>query len=194
MYKFALLLSLGSAASATDVMLMNRIGPARSELYVANADGSAEHKLLNSSAFDYHASYSYDGKWTVFTSERSGYGQADIYRVHPDGTSLERLTDDPALDDQGALSPDGSQVAFVSTRITNRANIWILDLKTKQFRNLLGLAQVVRGWQPDRVLRNPNREHMGCARLRTQCQSDFTDCIYRSGDRKAHGGDIRAGP
>ena len=123
-------------------MLMNRIGPSKSELYVANADGSGEHKLLNFWSFDYHASYSYDGKWIVFTSERSGYGEADIYRVHPDGTGLERLTDDPALDDQAMLSPDNTQLAFVSTRQTHRANIWILDLKTKQFRNLTGQAAI----------------------------------------------------
>ena len=140
MSKFVLLLSLGLAVSAMakDVMLMNRIGPSRSEIFVANADGTAEHKLLNSSSFDYHASYSYDGGWIVFTSERRGYGQADIYRVHPDGTGLEQLTDDPSLDDQGVLSPDGSQLVFVSTRATYRANIWILDLKTKRFRNLAG--------------------------------------------------------
>src|SRR5947209_20377210 len=108
-----------------DVMLMNRIGPSKSELYVANADGSKERKLLPDSGFDYHASYSYDGKWIVFTSERSGYGQADLYRVHPDGTGLERLTDDPALDDQGVLSPDNTQLAFVSTQGTYRANLWI---------------------------------------------------------------------
>src|SRR4051794_37681018 len=131
-------LSLAVSAMAKDVMLMNRIGPSQSELYVANADGSGEHKLLNSSGSDYHASYSYDGKWIVFTSERSGYGQADLYRVHPDGTGLERLTDNPALDDQGVLSPDNTQLAFVSTRGTYRANLWILDLKTRPLRNLTG--------------------------------------------------------
>lgn len=129
-------------AMAKDVMLMNRIGPSKSELYVANADGTAEHKLLPTSGFDYHASYSYDGKWIVFTSERSGYGQADIYRVHADGTGLERLTVDPALDDQGVLSPDDGQLAFVSTREMHKANIWILDLKTKRLRNLTGLPGI----------------------------------------------------
>ena len=73
-------------AKAKGVMLMNRIGPSVSELYVANADGTAEHKLLPSTGFDYHASYSSDGNWIVFTSERAGYGQSDIYRVHSDGT------------------------------------------------------------------------------------------------------------
>jgi Tol biopolymer transport system component len=133
---------LAASAMGKDVMLMNRIGPSKSALYVAASNGNGERKLLPADGFDYHASYSYDGKWIVFTSERSGYGQADVYRVHVDGTGAERLTNDPALDDQGVLSPDDSQLAFVSTRTTHRANIWILDLKTKRFRNLTGLPEI----------------------------------------------------
>jgi hypothetical protein len=67
-----LILILALPVMAKDVMLMNRIGPSKSELYVAYPDGSGEHKLLPTTGFDYHASYSYDGKWIVFTSERSG--------------------------------------------------------------------------------------------------------------------------
>lgn len=122
------------------VMLMNRIGPSTSVLYMANADGSDEHALFTSSGFDYHATISADDRWIVFTSERAGLGQADIYRAHMDGTGVERLTDDPALDDQGVLSPDGSKVAFVSTRGSHTANIWILDLATRSLRNLTGSA------------------------------------------------------
>ncbi len=143
--KVLAILGLGfaiSAAAAQDVMLMNRIGPSVSDLYVANTDGSGEQRLLSVSGFDYHAIYSLDGKWIVFTSERRGYGQADLYRVHPDGTGLDQLTDNPALDDQGTLSPDDSQMAFVSTRNTHRANIWILDLETKRLRNLTGLPEI----------------------------------------------------
>jgi Tol biopolymer transport system component len=136
-------LALSIPAMAKDVMLMNRIGPSQSELYIASADGSGEHKLLSTSGgFDYHANFSYDGKWIVFTSERNGFGEADVYRVHADGTGLERLTDSPAMDDQGALSPDDSQLAFVSTRDTYRASIWIVDLKTKKLRNLTGASEI----------------------------------------------------
>jgi hypothetical protein len=37
---------------------------------------------LSNSGFEYNASFSADGKWIIFTSERDG--SADIYRVHPD--------------------------------------------------------------------------------------------------------------
>ena len=130
------------SAKEKGVMLMNRIAPSASELYVANADGTNERKLLADSKFDYHASYSADGQWIVFTSERNGDGQADLYRVHSDSTGLERLTDSPAVDDQGALSPDGTQLAFVSSRNGYKSNIWILDLKTKRLRNLTGQKEI----------------------------------------------------
>ncbi len=131
-----------SAAKEKGVMLMNRIGPSTSELYLANADGTNERKLLADSTYDYHASFSADGKWIVFTSERNGDGQADLYRVRADGTGLERLTDSPAADDQGALSPDGTKLAFVSSRGNYKSNIWILDLKTRRLRNLTGQADI----------------------------------------------------
>ena len=142
--KLLIAVGLGFAVSAAaqNVMLMNRIGPSVSNLYVANADGSAEHRLLPAGGFDYHATYSRDGKWIVFTSERTGYGQADLYRVHPDGSGLEQLTSSPALDDQGVLSPDDSTLAFVSTRGTHRANIWLLDLHTKRLRALTGSPEI----------------------------------------------------
>ncbi len=120
------------------VMLMNRIGPSASELIIANVDGSEAKPLFEESGFDYHATFSMDGEWIVFTSEREGSGQSNIYRVHLDGSGLEQLTDDPALDDQGSLSPDGSKLAFMSSRIDKTANIWIMDMHTKETTNLTG--------------------------------------------------------
>jgi Tol biopolymer transport system component len=126
------------ATGKKGVMLMNRIGPSASELYIANSDGTGERKFLADSVFDYHASYSADGRSIVFTSERAGPGQADIYRAPLDGSAVEQLTDSEAVDDQAALSPDGTKIAFVSTREGYKANIWILDLKTRRLRNLTG--------------------------------------------------------
>jgi Tol biopolymer transport system component len=129
-------------AQARQVMLMNRIGPSKLVLYVANADGSGERPLLaSSSGRDYDASFSADGKWIVFTSERDGEGdgQADIWRVRADGTGLERLTSDTSMEDAGRLSPDGSKLAYVSTKGGARtANIWVMDMKARKARNLTG--------------------------------------------------------
>ena len=130
--------ALSSMAATRQTFLMNRLGPSQMVLSIANADGSGERPLLSTSGFDYNASFSPDGRWIAFTSERAGSGQADIFRVRPDGTGLERLTSDPDLDDQAAISPDGGHVAFVSTRGSHTSNIWMLDLKTRQARNLTG--------------------------------------------------------
>src|SRR5580693_9283993 len=89
------------------VMLMNRIGPSASELYIANADGTGERKFLQSSVFDYNAGFSAHGGSVVFTSERNGQGQSELYLARADGTGARRLTINPAVDDAGALSPDG---------------------------------------------------------------------------------------
>ena len=129
-------------APAREVMLMNRIGPSKMTLFVANADGSGERRLLpDSGGFDYDASFSADGKWIVFTSERDsdGSGQADIWRVHPDGSGLERLTHESSMEDAGVLSPDRRTLAYVSTQGGARtANIWVMDLATKRRQNLTG--------------------------------------------------------
>jgi Tol biopolymer transport system component len=138
----SLLAALALPASGAEVMLMNRIGPSKLALYVANADGSGERRLLpDSPGLDYDATFSPDGRWIVFTSERDpqGPGQADLWRVRPDGTGLERLTDGPAMEDAGVLSPDGRSLAYVSTQGGARtANIWVRDLATRKARNLTG--------------------------------------------------------
>jgi len=137
------LAAVPASAQQKGVMLMNRIGPTSSELFIASADGSAARPFLQTaSGFEYNPSFSDDGKYIIFTSEQNGLGQADIYRADIDGTNIDRLTDDPAVDDQGALSPDDSTLAFVSTRDTHKANIWLLDMKTRKVRNLTGAADV----------------------------------------------------
>src|SRR5262249_24517710 len=94
-------------------------------------------------------SFSADGRWIVFTSERSG--ATDIYRAHPDASGLERLTDSPAFDDQGVLSPDGKTLAFVSTREGGTANIWLMDVATHRARNLTHskAGNFRPSWSPD---------------------------------------------
>src|SRR5713226_1915040 len=100
--------SQAQAGATRHRIAFTRIGPIRTGLFIADADGRNEKPVLPAESLDYNASFSTDGRWIIFTSERAG--SADIYRVHPDGSGLERLTSDPAYEDQAALSPDGSTV------------------------------------------------------------------------------------
>ena len=63
---------LAPLAQSKQTLLMNRLGPSQMTLYIADGDGSGERPLLASSSFDYNASFSPDGHWIVFTSERAG--------------------------------------------------------------------------------------------------------------------------
>ncbi|HYM13407.1 MAG TPA: hypothetical protein VEU62_21895, partial [Bryobacterales bacterium] len=130
-------------------ILFNRIGAAETGLFVADADGRNERPLLPSTGLDYNASFSPDGRWIVFTSERNG--SSDLYRVRSDGSGIERLTDDPAYDDQAAFSPDGKTLAFVSTRGGGTAGIWLLDVATRKARSLTSGAggNFRPSWSPD---------------------------------------------
>lgn len=131
-----------AAEPAKGPLLLNRIGPSASQIFIANADGSNERKLIDSGTLDYNASFSADGQWIVFTSERDGLGNSNLYRARTDGTQVERLTDGSAVEDAAALSPDASKVAFVGTRDGMLANIWVLDLKTRTLKNLTGVKGI----------------------------------------------------
>jgi Tol biopolymer transport system component len=132
-----------AAGTTKGAMLLNRVGPAASELYVSSADGTGEHKLLATPGFDYHASWSADGKWLVFTSERDGLGQSELYRAKADGSGLQRLTHQVAVDDAAVFSPvDADTIAFVSSRkgadSWGTTNIWTLKISTGALKNVTG--------------------------------------------------------
>ena len=119
------------------VMLMNRINPSSMQLYIANADGSNERLLLgNKSVFEYHASFSPDGQYVAFTSERNGDGNSDLYMVHVNGSGLRSIATTPAVEDAVSISPDGRYAAYASTRDVYTSNIWLTDLQTGHTRNL----------------------------------------------------------
>ena len=150
----AMLLAQAGIAKAAPgkkgVMLMNRIGPSSSELYVADADGSNERKLLPTSRFEYHARFSGDGRWIAFASERGGDGNSDLYRARADGTGLEKIMTTPSMEDAVELSPDGTMAAYVSTAGGYKPNVWVMDLRTRKARNLTA-AKTIAGdpGQPD---------------------------------------------
>ncbi len=144
-----LIAGLGAQTEPRYQVLFNRYQVPVMTLHIADADGKRERAVLSSPSLDYSPTFSRDGQWITFTSERDG--QAEIYRVHPDGSDLQRLTEHPAFDDQAALSPDGKTLAFVSTRDGGTANIWLVDLASKKTTNLTASrsGNFRPSWSPD---------------------------------------------
>lgn len=123
-------------------------GPNNADIFIADGHGENPRPFLPHPGFDGNASFTADGAWIIFTSDREG--SLDIFRAHSDGDGLERLVDDPAYDDQAALSADGTHLAFVSSRSGN-ADIWVLELATKTLRNLTHhpAGDFRPAWSPD---------------------------------------------
>lgn len=124
---------------------MNRIAPSGSQLWIAGADGSDARRLMReqSNPFDYHASWSPDGDWIVFTSERRADGQADLYRIRPNGSNFETLVSTSFFEDSGSLSPDGLKLAYISTGFNYTTNVFVKDLVTGDTFNVTGSYETV---------------------------------------------------
>ncbi len=78
-------------------------------------------KQITPTGPSYLHGWSPDGKFLVFTGQRSGV--FDIYRVPAEGGPEMRLTTTPGLDDGPEYTPDGKYIYFNSTR-SGSMQIW----------------------------------------------------------------------
>ena len=130
--------------------------PDEADIWIAAADGSDAHPLVEGPNWQWLPHWSPDGAWIAYTDEveegpwaatgpegRGGGGllgagigfgssnpartYADIWRVRADGSgSPQRVTDAPGDDRAAAFSPDGTQLALDSTR-GGGTEIWIVS-------------------------------------------------------------------
>ena len=95
------------------------------EIYVMNADGSAQTRLTNNTALDEAPDWSPDGTKIAFASNRDG--NAEIYVMNADGSGQTNLTNHTTAFDIPDWSPDGAKIAFRSNRDGRSDAIYVMN-------------------------------------------------------------------
>lgn len=134
------------------------------EIYTTEFGSNKYTNLTNARGYDAEGSYSPDGKWIAFSSNRHAFTDKlsaedqrlletdakyflDIYIMRADGSDVKRLTDVPGYDGGPFFSPDGKRICW--RRFTpdgNVAEIWTMNINgsdQKQITKLGGMS-----WAP----------------------------------------------
>ena len=117
------------------------------EIFTMPVEEGDIRQITNSPARDRNVSYSPDGKWLSFISDRSG--REEIYVAAVDGVGeAQKLTDIDALKFGVNWSPDSKSIAFTSSddklRVVNVAAKQLTELDSSRYGNI-STPQ----WSPD---------------------------------------------
>ncbi len=98
------------------------------DIYVLDINSRRTTRLTTHRAIDTEGSWSPDGRYIYFTSDRSGGPQ--VYRVPATGGTPERVTFEGSYNARPRLSPDGNKLAMVHN---DRGNyrIAVMDLERR---------------------------------------------------------------
>jgi TolB protein len=106
-----------------------------SEVFIMDRDGSNLKNLTNHPDFDGYPSWSADGVWILFASNRGGssFDEFNIYLLRPDGTDLRKLTETipGVLQARQVVSADGTKIVFNRDFPDGHIEIHVMEFKPK---------------------------------------------------------------
>lgn len=104
----------------------------------AKGTNLARHALTANNAYDAECAYSGDGKWIVFTSDRTG--DAELYAMRANGDDVIRLSNSPGYDGGPFFSPDGKRLVYRSDRKGNDLlQVFVADVVRDRAGRITGL-------------------------------------------------------
>jgi Tol biopolymer transport system component len=128
-----------------DVYTMDRAGRFQRRLVTHPTAGG---ELSDNTRDDFDPTWSPDGSYIAFATNRDGNGE--IYRMDTTGHATARLTNNPADDREPAWSPDGRRIAFVSDRSGN-SDVYVMSIDSTDVRRLTRATERdgAPAWSPD---------------------------------------------
>jgi serine/threonine protein kinase len=95
------------------------------EVRIDAADGEAKgHRITRGNSTDRQPTFSRDGKWLLFTSNRGG--NLDLWKMEVATGAIRRITEDRADDWDPAFTADGERILWSSNR-GGHFEIWVCD-------------------------------------------------------------------